>query len=67
MRQGDPNLLKQLRSHDQGGHHAHIFRAQARALRQGELSYKEKFWSYFWGSLYILYILTSPSAQNREK
>ena len=32
-------------------------------------NYREKFWSKFWISLYmyILYIFTSPSAQDREK
>ena len=29
--------------------------------------FREKFWSNFWISLYILYIFTSPSAQDREK
>ena len=28
---------------------------------------EKKFWSKFWISLYILYIFTSPSAQDREK
>ena len=28
--------------------------------------FMEKFWSKFWTSLYILYIFTSPSAQDRE-
>ena len=47
-------------------------RGQARAFRQGEilkhfLDFGEKFWSQFWIFLYVLYIETSPSAQNREK
>ena len=28
--------------------------------------FREKFWFKFWISLYILYIFTSPSAQDRE-
>ena len=28
---------------------------------------RETFWSKFWISLYVLYIFTSPSPQNREK
>ena len=47
------------------------FRGQARTFRQGEvlhfLDFGEKFWSKFWISLSVLYIKTSPSAQNREK
>ena len=30
-------------------------------------NFREKFWFKFWFSLYILYIFTSPSAQDREK
>ena len=29
--------------------------------------FREKLWSHFWISLHILYIQTSPAAQNREK
>ena len=47
-------------------------RGQPRAFRQIEVSrhfldFWEKFCSKFWIFLYILYIKTSPSAQNREK
>ena len=43
-----------------------------RAFREGEVlrqfqDFREKFWSKFWISLCILYIFTSPSAQDREK
>ena len=43
-----------------------------RAFREGEVlrqfqDFREKFWSKFWISLYILYIFTFPSAQDREK
>ena len=52
-----------------------LCRGQHKALRknrQGEVlrhfkDFGEKFWSKFWISLYVLYIFTSPSAQNREK
>ena len=42
------------------------------AFREGEVlqqfqDFREKFKSKFWISLYILYIFTSPSAQDREK
>ena len=42
------------------------------AFREGEVlqqfqDFREKFWSKFWISLYILYIFTSPTAQDREK
>ena len=30
-------------------------------------NFREKYWSKFWISLYILYIFTLPSAQDREK
>ena len=47
-------------------------RGQPRAFRQGEVlrhfqDFREKFWSKFRNSLYVLYIFISPSAQNREK
>ena len=60
-------------------HQIHVYaakmlrcRVQPRAFRQGEVlqhfqDFREKFWSKFWVSLYVLYIFTSPSAQNREK
>ena len=40
-------------------------------LERGEVlqqfqDFREKFWSIFWITLYILYIFTSPSAQDRE-
>ena len=49
-----------------------IYRGHPGAFREGEvmqqfLDFREKFWSKFWISLYILYIFTSPSAQDREK
>ena len=42
------------------------------AFREGEVlqqfqDFREKFRCKFWISLYILYIFTSPSAQDREK
>ena len=48
-----------------------FFRGRPRAFREGEVlwhiqDFREKFWSKFWISLYILYIFTSPSAQDRE-
>ena len=41
-------------------------------FREGEVlrqiqDFRMKIWSKFWSSLYILYIFTSPSAQDREK
>ena len=47
-------------------------RGQPRLVRQGKVllhfqDFREKFWSKFWIFLYVLYIFTSPSAQNREK
>ena len=47
-------------------------RGHPRAFREGEVlqqfqDFREKFWSKFWISLYILYIFTSPSAQDMEK
>ena len=47
-------------------------RGHPRAFREGEVlqqfqDFREKFWSKFWISLYILYIFTSPSVQDREK
>ena len=47
------------------------FRGHPRAVREGEVlrqfqDFREKFWSKFWISLYILYIFTSLSAQERE-
>ena len=49
-----------------------IARSHSRAFREGEVlkqfqDFREKFWSKFWISLYIPYIFTSPSAQDREK
>ena len=48
-----------------------LTRGQLRAFRQGEVlqhiqNFREKFWSKFWISLYVLYIFTSPSDQNTE-
>ena len=62
----------QVCSNDDPGWPWSIFRGQPRAFRQGEVlrhfqDVREKFWSKFWISLYVLYIFTSPSAQNREK
>ena len=47
-------------------------RGQPRLVRQEEVlrhfqDFREKFWSKFWISLYVLDIFISPSAQNREK
>ena len=47
-------------------------RCHLTAFREGEVlrqfqDFREKFWSKFWISLCILYIFTSPSAQDREK
>ena len=46
-------------------------RGHPRAFREGEVlwqfqNFRENFWIKFWISLYILYIFTSPSAQDRE-
>ena len=56
------------------GHPTYIgfHRGHPRAFREGEVlqhikDFREKVWSKFWISLYILYIFTSPSAQDREK
>ena len=43
-------------------------RGQPRAFRQGEVlrhfqDFREKFWSKFWISLYVLYIFTSLRSQ----
>ena len=51
---------------------AMTIRGHPRAFREGEVlhqfqDFREKFWSKFWISLYILYIFISPSAQDREK
>ena len=48
-----------------------IARGHPRAFREGEVlrqfqDFREKFWSKFWISLYLLYVFTSPSAQDRE-
>ena len=48
-----------------------VCRGHPRAFREGEVlqqfqSFREKFWSKFWIYLYILYIFTSPSAQDRK-
>ena len=48
-----------------------LLRGHPRAFREGEVlrqfqDFREKFWSEFWISLYILYIFTSPSTQGRE-
>ena len=55
---------KGRRKQQDRGHH--------RALSEGEVlrqfqDFREKFWSKVWISLYILYIFTSSSAQDREK
>ena len=42
------------------------FQREREVLRQFQ-DFREKFWSKFWISLYILYIFISPSAQDREK
>ena len=47
-----------------------MHKSHPRALREGEVlrqfqDFREKFWSKFWISLYILYIFTSPSAQSQ--
>ena len=47
-------------------------RGHPRAFREGEVlrqfqDFRENFWSKFRISLYILYIFTFPSAQDREK
>ena len=49
-----------------------LYRGHPGAFREGEVlqqcqDFREKFWSKFWISLYILYIFTSPSAQDRKK
>ena len=49
-----------------------MYKGQSRAFRQGEFwrhfqDFRENFWSKFRISLYVLCILSSPSAQNREK
>ena len=50
---------------------AFVTRGHPEAFREGEVlrqfqDFREKFWSKFWISLYILYIFTSPSAQDME-
>ena len=49
-----------------------LFGGHSSAFSEGEVlrrfqDFREKFWSKFWISLYILYIFTSPSARDREK
>ena len=67
----DPNQTAQVQS-DLGLHCLHMtFRGHPGAFREGEVlrqfqDFREKFWSKFRISLYILYIFTSPSAQDRE-
>ena len=51
---------------------SHFVSAENLSFREGEAlrqfqDFREKFWSKFRISLYILYIFTSPSAQDREK
>ena len=47
-------------------------RGHPRPFKEGEVlqqfqDFREKFWSKFWISIYILYIFTSPSAQDMDK